>query len=172
MQELLDYCCTQLLLRPRELVVHQPLPRRISVSTHRGFSRLRFLEQQKSILSTRPDHPQFGRGYLLDYELHWTPHPSIKDHWSLRIVCAPHRLLSPREAILLASVSENKIPFAGTDSVFRVTKARMLDRDRSRRFYAVHVKLRYGITNVYWDKSDAGNYVYSVTFDKNTDLIF
>ena len=144
--DLLHYCIERLHEHPRVLNIHQPLDSRAHNSIPKLWAKARFEEQQKSIIQFRPDHPDYGRGYLWPYELEWTEAPDSK--WSLRIVYNRNHQPTPREAILLASVIEAKVRFPGSLAIFTATKSRMLGRNPKRKSGAVLPSLRVGVANV------------------------
>jgi len=170
--ELLDYCLTQLLLSPRELVVNQP----VDLSARKNITNLwayhRFKEQQRSILSESPDHELYGRGYLWFYAIDWSENPKDPSRYHLRIFRQEDPTPSPREAILLASVLEGHVPFPGSRAVFRATKARMLCRESQRSSGAVHRQLRAAVANVQFLCQDGHNYVTAVIPADVVDITF
>ena len=142
--ELLHHCIERLQERPRVLTIHQPLDLRAQTSITRLWSKTRFTQQQQSIIQLHPDHPDYGRGSLWPYDLEWTEGLDAK--LKLRIIHNPNHSPSPREAILLASVSEQPVPFPTSRSVFNATKSRMLGRNR--KSSAVLPALRPAVANV------------------------
>lgn len=143
--ELLNYCLDQLLAHPRALNIRVPLDLAARNSFTRFWSKARFEVQQQSILTLLPDDPAFGRGYLWPYELHW--HES-EVGYLLRVEYNLNTQASPRELILLASVSEFAVPFPHPRSIFSAAKFRMLGKEGKRGAGAIAPVLRPGVAAV------------------------
>ena len=157
--DLLNYCLGKLTERPRRLVVHQPLDNSSKIGLTRAFAKARFEDQQLSILQLHPDHPDYGHGILLHYNLHWSEDPEDPDMWRLEITHSSDLSLSPREAILWASTSTQPVEVPFTKVVFNRTKDRMIGRDRDRKGGSVLPALRPAIANTLWETRGTHNYI-------------
>ena len=152
--DLLNYCLEQLATRPRALNIRVPMNQSAQNSFVRFWSKARFDVQQQSIVTLLPDDPLYGRGYLYHYELVWHESDDPAADLQLRIEFNLNTPASPRELILLASVSESPIPFVSPSGtplpkhLFNATKSRMLGREQQRSAGAVFLALRSGIAAV------------------------
>lgn len=167
--ELLDYCLGQLRSSPRALNINQPLTTPARNQFIKVWSATRFEEQQQSILKLGPDHPEYGRSFLWPYELMWTEQAT--GVWMLRIQYNLRTSASPRELILLASVSELPIPFTdGSDTsysnhLFRAAKSRMLGGEGRRAAKAIAPSLRPAVISVQYLCQPDGVFVSAVNFE-------
>lgn len=128
--ELLHHILDRLHPRPQRLIVHQTLDTRAKVSFTRAWAKARFEAQQESILRLHPDHPDFGRGHLLNYNLLWTQDPERPTMWHLEVLHTFNPELSPREALLFASATGTSLEVPFTYAIFLRTRNRMLGHER------------------------------------------
>ena len=176
--ELLNYCLEQLLARPRALNISVPLSTSARNSFTRFWSKARFEVQQQSILTLLPDDPLYGRGYLWPYELIWHEDESSLERLStngnssflLRIQYNLLTQASPRELILLASVSESAVPFPASKALFTAARTRMLGKDGKRMSGAVHLALRSGVAAVQYSYQGGTGIVSAVHFPDVVDV--
>jgi hypothetical protein len=157
--DLLNYCLEQLLKRPRRLVIHQPLDSSTKISFTRGFAKARFEDQQLSIVRVHPDHPDYGKGTLLNYNLEWSEDHEDPAMWRLEITYSLDLSLSPREAILWASTNTHPIEVPFTKTIFNRTKDRMMGRESGRRGGRVLPALRPAIAGTFWETRGGHNYI-------------
>lgn len=105
----------------------------------------RFTAMQESIAYRSPDDPHWATGYLTFYDLR------DEEGWP-RFVRTQQPALLPRELILLASVSEEHVPFQNplgephTLGEFQIWKQRLLGRAHGRR--GILDVLRPGVESV------------------------
>lgn len=172
--ELLAYCLDKLRDRPRALNITQPIDRSAQNYLIKAWSKTRFKTQQLSILQLPPDHPDYGRGYLWPYEFIWTTYSP--DNFLLRIEYNLHPPVAPRELILLASVSEIRIPFTDANGapiarhVFRAAKSRMLSKEKKRTSGAITPSLRPAVANVQYLYQVEGTYIAAVDFQNMVNI--
>jgi hypothetical protein len=164
-KELLHYCVEQLTKRPRRLVVHQPLSSPTKTKFIRQWAKARFDEQQRSIITYHPDHPDYGLGDLLYYNLHWEEQSTTPDQnptsslWHLCIVHTASPELSPRELILYAAVSGAPIKVPFNNAIFASTKNRMMGTNSTHKTGSLLPKLRPMVANVLWETRGTHNYI-------------
>jgi hypothetical protein len=168
--ELLNYCLEQLLAHPRALNISVPLSSAARNSFTRFWSKARFEVQQQSILTLLPDDPLYGRGYLWPYELIWHEDPKDASSFLLRIQYNLLAPASPRELILLASVSESAVPFLASKALFTAARTRMLGKDSKRMSGAVHLALRSGVAAVQYSYQGGTGIVSAVHFPDVVDI--
>ena len=168
--ELLNYCLEQLVSRPRALNISVPLSTSARNSFIRFWSKARFEVQQQSILTLLPDDPLYGRGYLWPYELIWHEDPKDGSSFLLRIQYNLLTQASPRELILLASVSESPVPFPASKALFTTARARMLGKDGKRMSGAVAPSLRPGVAAVQYACQGGAATVAAVHFPDVVDI--
>lgn len=158
--ELLHHCIGRLseTPRPRRLVIHHPLSTSTKISFTRQWAKARFEVQQESIIRLHPDHPDYGLGHLLHYELQWTETLTDPELWNLCICHTTEPGLSPRELILYATTTTTlEVPFNVV--IFTSTKNRMLGMDNFRKGGSVFPALRPAVANVLWETRGGHNYV-------------
>ena len=172
--DLLNYCLEQLVSQPRALNIRVPLSGSVRNGFTRFWSKARFDVQQQSILTLLPDNPLYGKGYLWPYKLAWQEQRDLT--YLLRIEFNLNVPTTPRELILLASVSESPIPFINAAGksipkmLFSVTKTRLLGREGRRGAGAVAPALRPGIAAVQYLCQSGPATIGSVAFSTMVDI--
>lgn len=163
--ELINYCITKLQKSSRALTIHQPLDSRTRTVIKRYWSKAKFEAQQESIIRLDSSDPLYGRGFLWPYKLEWSE--TLDSLWNLRIIHAADQP-SPRELILLASVSEEAHHWPFSRTIFRTTKTRMLGKERNRRAGSVLPALRPAVANVLLTTNQTSSFIK--TWDMTSEV--
>lgn len=155
--DLFYYCEDALRRNPLVITINQPLTRGQFINFSNRFANAKFTEQQHSIITSDPEH--FGKGRLWHYEL---VYEDLRNGFRIERHATPSP--SARELILLASVTDEDVPFPYSLPVFNTTHGRLMGRDK-RAKKLVAASLRPAIAAVHLVCQGSASYLRARPFE-------